>query len=74
MEVPALDLERESFSSDPREMHHRCRCSWRSRELRKVIPCVLTSLEKQEASGGLGLEKSSEKLDVPLVGNGEETN
>ena len=32
-----------------------------------------SSFEKQEASGGLGLEKSGEHLDGPLRVNGEET-
>lgn len=38
VEMPALDLERERFSSELREILGGCRDSWwRSGELRKVI-------------------------------------
>lgn len=56
-------------------MRDGCRYSWwKSEELRKIIPCVLTSFDKQEASGNLGLEKSGENSDVLFVENGVETN
>lgn len=66
--MSAVNLERERFSSELRKMHDGCRCSWWRRwALRKVIFVFLSPLRF------LGLEKSHENLDVPFVGNGEES-
>lgn len=69
MKMSAVNLEGERFFSELRKLHDDCRCSWWRRwALRKVIFVLLFLLRF------LGLEKSHEKLDMPFVGNGEESN